>query len=98
MSHIYTITAITKDSETTRCFGFFFNETDARISAFGNYGDLQECLYDYLVIEKQLGGIHALAEIVQWYQWSDSTEHWEECEYPFIRKFVGTITNWNGIG
>ena len=95
--YIYTVTAITKDGNDGRCFGFFFNETDARIAAYGDYGGLQESLYRYLVVEKQSNGIHALSEVIQWYEWGDSTEHWEKCEQPEFEGFRG-ITNWNGIG
>jgi hypothetical protein len=97
MTYIYTVTALEKDGLHGRCFGFFFNETDARVTAFNNHCDLQECLYQYLVIEKQFDGIHALAEVIQWYFWSNLTEHWEECSEPNKERFNGII-NWSGIG
>ena len=103
MTHIYTVTALTKDSLKNRCFGFFFNETDARVTCFNNHGDLQECLYQHLVIEKQSDGIHSPAEVIQWYKWigedslSESDGRWVECERPDFGT-IGYLTNFNEIG
>lgn len=106
-NYIYTVTAITKDAKgpfSSRCFGFFFNESAARIAAINNHGGMNECLYCYLVIEKQGPGIHARAEPIQWYRWvgehelSDGEEGcWIECERPNSEKFA-CIVNWNNIG
>ena len=102
---IYTVTSITKDGRDSRCFGYYFSEVKARNAVTLNYGGLQECLYEYIVIERQTEGIHAIAEQIQWYHWvgpdelSDLLEEgrWEKCERPQEEGFVG-ICNWNGVG
>lgn len=102
-SHIFTVTAITKDFKgpfATRCFGFYFTENAARNAALNNRGGMDECLYEYLVIEKQGEGIHAHAKDIQWYRWyhpEGQEGHWVESERPRIERFQ-RITNFNCIG
>jgi hypothetical protein len=103
MNHICTVTAITKDRRAlSRCFGYFFTENAARIAAINNHGGMHECLYDYLVIEKQSEGIHAHAQDVQWYKWIDTDReswegYWYECDRPKGEGF-DSIVNFNCIG
>jgi hypothetical protein len=101
--NIYTITALTDTrKDSSRCFGFFFSESAARIAASNNHGSMQECLYEYLVIEKQGEGIHAHAKDVQWYSWVDTDKknwdgYWCECDRPKGESFDGII-NFNCVG
>ena len=100
MNYIYTITAITEDGKDSRCFGFYFSEASARLAALNNYGSMDECLYDYLVIERQKEGIHSFANVLQWYVWEHpdgEMGYWVIGEQPVGKRFEG-ITNWNGIG
>ena len=103
MNEIYTITALTNSKrDMSRCFGFFFNESVARGAALNNHGSIQECLYEYLVIEKQKQGIHAHAQDIQWYKWIDTDKEnwdgcWIECSRPKGEGFDNTI-NFNCIG
>lgn len=102
MNKIYTITSITKDKKNSRCFGFFFNESSARTAVINNSGGLEECLYDYIVIEEQGQGIHAMAKPVQWYRWLGNHELdevegcWIECDRP--ESFSPCVVNWNAVG
>jgi hypothetical protein len=72
-----------------RCFGYYLSEKDARRSVDLNRGNAQECLYNFLVIEKIGEGIHRHAEVVQWYEWQD--DKWTEIPPP---KFSIGICNY----
>lgn len=95
-NYIYTVTAITKDAKDSRCFGFYFELESAKHAVDMNYGGMEESYYEYIVIEKQFEGIHALAEQVKWYYW-DLQKGWIECEKPKSERFT-CIVNWNGVG
>jgi hypothetical protein len=103
MNEIYTITTLTNSGiDMSRCFGFFFSESAAREAALNNQGSMQECLYKYLVIEKQGDGIHAHAEDIQWYIWIHTDKenwdgYWYECSRPKGERF-DNITNFNCVG
>jgi hypothetical protein len=100
---IYTVTAITKDGKDGRCFGFYFGLESAKHAVNINHCDMQECLYEYVVIEKQGEGIHIIAEQIQWYKWTggnslnDNPGEWMGCAAPTEEGFAYTI-NWAGIG
>jgi hypothetical protein len=102
MNHIYTITVITKDGRDSRCFGFYFTQDEALDAISENRGSMCECLYEYIVLEKQGQGIHA----IYWFKWSVNPFYGEEsedrncwlvCDAPKGEWFDGTI-NWSGIG
>ncbi len=98
MSHIYTITAISENGEENRCFGFYFTRPEAERAILRNSGDMEECLYRYIILEKQGPGIHSLSEQVKWFRWNPYLNgSWVECERPLEERFMG-ITNWAGIG
>lgn len=60
--HKYSINQLHSD----RCFGYYDTELKAKEAVRQNRGEMQECLYNFLVIEKIGQGIHAMAEVVQW--------------------------------
>lgn len=99
---IYTVTAITKEGGRSRCFGYYFGQQKAYEAALGNYGGMDECLYDYLVIEKIGPGIHAIvdSEQVFWFKWLHEKGFdgcWIACKKPQGERFERTI-GWAGIG
>jgi len=102
---IYLITSIFRDPHEfrkghTRTFGYYKALLDAINAVENNYGDMQECLYNYIVIEELHEGIHSLVEKEYWYNWvgerslSENSGKWVLCEKPDWA--AGTI-NW-GIG
>lgn len=101
-NYIHTVTALTKDGKDSRCFGFFFDFKMAESAVKTNAGSMEECLYDYIVIEKQRWGIHAMAAQVQWYKWvgkhsmEEENGKWVECRRP--DSVSPCICNWNGVG
>lgn len=83
MKYIYTITSlrvINKNIisghriQAERTFGFFFNEKSAIDAVLNNKGNLEEYLYNYLVIEKLSEGIHPRVISEIWFQWI--TDRW----------------------
>lgn len=97
---IYTITAIKKDGSDSRCFGFEMTLEQAKIDVQKNYGSMDECIFDWIVIEKQERGIHSFAIDLQWYAWEHpegEEGHWIECQKPKGERFDFTC-KWNGIG
>ncbi len=106
MKHIYTITAIPNESSKhpPRCFGYYFTEQEAYGAALGNYGGMDECLYNHLVIEKLAPGIHSSvdAEQVFWFEWVGGQRDkrdgfWAECKKPKGKRF-DRVYAWMGIG
>lgn len=102
---IYLITSIFHDPHEflkgrTRTFGYYLNFTDAFEAVKNNYADMQECLYNYLIIEELHEGIHSLVGKEYWFSWvgekslGENSGKWVACEKPDWA--VGTI-NW-GIG
>jgi hypothetical protein len=91
---MYFITSIYKPKppsrdDCNRCFGYYLYEYDAREAVRDNHGEMQECLYNFLVIEKIDEGIHRHAEVIQWYEWRDNK--WTEISPP---KFSVGICNY----
>lgn len=101
--YIFTVTSISNSRKATRCFGFFFTRAAAIKAVKANYCDLQECLYEYIIIEKQGRGIHAHAHPIKWFKWignsslHDTPGFWQECETPTGEYFT-EIINWNCLG
>jgi hypothetical protein len=60
----------------------FLTEEEALDAVAQNRGNMHECLYNYLVIERTPSGIHALAESEQWYQWNETDNKWAFCTKP----------------
>jgi hypothetical protein len=100
---IFTVTAIDihdRGFVRCRCFGYFHTDTEALVAVTDNSGDLQECKYTHIVIEKQHCGIHAEAVDLYWFEWIDyvlTGGEWVACDRPKVDDGA-TITNFNGIG
>lgn len=60
----------------SRTFGFAndFNEAFQYIQE--NRGNMEECLYDYLVVEYIEKGIHPMVHVEQWFKWCTLTRKW----------------------
>jgi hypothetical protein len=102
---IYLITSIFRDPRkfqygSTRTFGYFHDLDNAISAVENNYADMQERLYNYIVIEELSEGVHSFVEKEYWYNWvgerslSENSGKWVLCEKPDWA--AGTI-NW-GIG
>lgn len=74
---------------THRTFGFYKSLYLACDSVNDNYGNMQEGLYNYLVIEKMYEGIHPPVTEEFWYAWQDSK--WTACPKP---DFAVGVSNW----
>lgn len=58
-----------------RTFGYFKELDDALQAVKENRCNMQECLYNYLVIEGIGEGIHAYCNEDYWFEWQDN--HWQ---------------------
>ena len=53
-----------------------------------NRGDMHECLYDYIVIEKVGEGIHPIPNQEIWFAWKD--EGWQQTDKPeWSKGYIG---------
>jgi len=83
------VTSLYIDDNTSkfdsRTFGFFVNMEDAVETVRRNIGNLEECLYDYVVIGE---GIHAEVKSEKWFKW-DEEKGWTDCDKP--SELVGIV-------
>jgi len=86
---MYFITAICNDSRSdyfrnTRCFGYYKLALDSIKAVTENRGDMNECLYDYIVIEKIDEGIHTSPSNEIWFKWDefDKDSRWIVTDKP----------------
>lgn len=96
---IYTVTSIKmdKDSDATtffehRCFGWYPNWFEARDAVLANRGNIEECIYDFAVIEEFGPGVPTVSEGETWFKFKGNK--WQPCKKP--RETVGVV-NW-GLG
>ena len=82
-----------------RCWGWFMNLADAKKSVEMNSGDMYECEYLWVVIEKVRSGICSggyTPEQMQWYFYIPhkvySKGHWAPCKQPKWAKQVCGFT------
>ena len=80
-----------KPYKCMRVFGHYFDIDGAKNAVSTNYGNMNECLYNYLVIEDIGFGIHALAEKEWWYRFSDQKNGWVKIKRP---EWAGGTINW----
>lgn len=85
---MYFLTSIflpAKGSDRKRCtrtFGYFLTLQEAMKAREENRGNMMECLYNYLIIERFDPGIHSLAEEVYWAKWDDERNKWKAIDQP----------------
>lgn len=69
-----------------RTFGFYNHYYDAYKAVHENYGNMCECLYDYLVMEYIEEGIHPLSHKEEWFIFDTKLNRWvslEKCPLEF---------------
>lgn len=86
---IHPTTGEIKTSRETRTFGYYRGFQKALQAVKDNRGNMHECLYQYLVMERIGEGVHALVEDEHWFKWSD--KQWVFTEKP--RWAIG-FANW----
>jgi phage protein U len=98
-AEMYFITAISVElfknhkSPSSRCFGYHPTLEKAQQAVVENQGEMYECLYDYIVIEKYSPGCHTLADDkTYWYKW----EHpdWKPLKDDETPSWAKGIINW----
>lgn len=89
---MYFITSIVSDEKFRhkRTFGYALDLSTATDYVDCNAGNMQECLYDYLLIEKIGPGICSEAEQIAWYKWE--YPHWVKCKRPIE---FSHVVNWS---
>ena len=58
-------------------FGFYNTYNEAYTAVKENRGNMEECLYDYLVMEYIEPGIHPMVHSEQWWRWNGADRKWE---------------------
>ena len=66
----------------SRTFGFANSYNEAYKWVKDNMGNMQECLYDYLVLEYIEPGIHPTVHSEEWFQWNGVEGKWDMTERP----------------
>lgn len=56
-----------------RTFGFFDRYHEAFLAVKDNIGNMEECFYDWIVLEYIEPGIHPKVHVTEWYKWLNST-------------------------
>jgi hypothetical protein len=79
-----------------RCFGVFFLRYNANKAIKKNYGEMQECFYNYSIVERIPSGIHRLATITDCYKWINN--RWTRLDKDGWPRFLDTCNGWCGIG
>jgi len=88
ITSIYDAPGLFVHRKDRRTFGYFQSLDEAFKSVEENRCNMQECLYNYLVIEGIKEGIHPLVEKEHWYEWTDNK--WMPCNKP---EFLKSIIN-----
>lgn len=73
----------------SRTFGYYNNLKDAIKAVEENRGSMQECLYNFIVIEAIDEGIHPKVIKEYWFKWKNN--HWKPfgSSYRKPKKFIG---------
>ncbi len=77
-----------------RTFGFYNTYNEAYEAIEENRGSMEECVYDYIIMEYIEPGIHPQVHSVQWWAWDIDKRCWKflaEDDSP--KEFFG-ICNW----
>ena len=85
---IYIITSVEgKLGGSCRCWRFFHLLKDAKMCVKENRGEMNECFYEYLIIEEINEKMYNLNK-EYWYRWQNKDRKWIEVEKPEIFKGV----------
>lgn len=63
-----------------RTFGYFSTLERTEEALKSNEGGMDECLFDYALVEEFGEGVHPESLSMRWYQYNEGT--WEPCEDP----------------
>lgn len=77
-----------------RCFGFYNSYNEAYQAVEENRGSMEECVYDFIVVEYMEAGIHPMVHATDWWKWDITKNKWlylSQEEWP--PEFAG-ICNW----
>lgn len=88
------ITSIVLKTREQHTFGFYSKYNDAIEAIKNNTGNMEECLYDTLVLEYIEEGIHSLSHLAEWFVWSPRTPTQKKGWTPIEKcpdEFVGII-------
>jgi len=97
-SPIFTVTSVQESnkhegSESSRCWGWYPTYKDASEAVKLNDGDMHECSYTYIVIERipwgTLGSSYPNYKIMQWFKWKNNK--WKKCKPP---KWSNCVIGW----
>lgn len=105
LSQLWFLTAIHVDMSTlrrhpkgeikvekfTRTFGYKWGYPQAIEAVMENHGNMHECLYNYLVMERIGEGVHSLAKDEVWFKWSVRKQAWKPCKKP---NWSNGMVNW----
>ncbi|SDI57448.1 hypothetical protein [Desulfosporosinus hippei] len=95
---MYFITALTglDESSNTRCFGYYPTREEALLAVLENRCDLNEGIYNNIVVERIDKGIHSITEEETWFQWLQTGKYLGEGNWHQISKPPETdhITNY----
>ncbi len=78
------------DKHSSRTFGYYSTLEKAMKAVEGNLCNMQECLYNFLVIEEFVEGVHPICDTTYWYEWK--WQRWEQISNQ-PEQFNGII-NW----
>lgn len=89
---MYFITALTglDRSFDTRCFGYYPAREEALLAVQENRCDLNEGIYNNIVVEKIDKGIHSITEEEIWFEWLQTGEYLGEGNWHQIAKPLET--------
>lgn len=76
-----------------RTFGFYNSYNEAYEAIVQNRGSMDECLYDYIVLEYIECGIHPVVHAEEWFKWSQSDRMWNYLGKNRPKEF-GFVCNW----
>ena len=81
-------------ADRRRTFGFYNTYIEAYMAVKENRMNMQECLYNYLVLEYIEPGIHPTVHAIEWWKWNYEEHKWEmNLDKPLPKEFEGTC-NW----
>lgn len=61
----------------SRTFGFYNTYNEAYEAVDTNRGSMEECVYDYIVMEYIEPGIHSEVHSAQWWEWDTVNKKWK---------------------
>ena len=82
MYFITTLQIKNNDIEDSRCVGYFSSFEKAEQIVKNNTYDLEETIYNYIVIENIPEGIYQYDQNAKWYKFNRNTEKYDPCDKP----------------